>query len=157
MAVVNTSNVQSWDEVEEQKRGDFPALEPGLYDAYLFGWEKKISSAPKSKGEEYYRPEFVVDQDGAPKAHVWGYWDTRSGRGYMKRDCNAIGIDLAGLDIDDAEGLETRLDEAVTRQPNCRLRLRKTTYQGKGEDEETGEEIPVAKEKNEIRAILPAR
>lgn len=148
-------SVQSWDDVEEQARGDYKAIPAGVYEAYLKGWEKKISGSAKNKGKEYYSPEFVIDQDDVPKAHVWGYWDTREARGYMKKDLASLGVSLAGVDIDDVEGLEERLDEAIDKP--CRLRIRVTTYQGTGEDEETGEEITVVKEKNEIRAILPPR
>lgn len=157
MVAVDTENIQSWDDVKGESRGNFTPLEAGVYTAYLFGWEKKVSQSEKNRGKDYYQPEFVIDQEGAPKAHVWGYWDTRGARGYMKKDFDSLGISLTGVSLDDIAELESRMDDAVTSQLPCRLRLKKVSYKGMIEDPETGEEVEGLKWKNEIAAILPPR
>lgn len=143
-------NAQTWDEVEEQERGVFPVFEPGVYEGYFKDVEEKEVTKGKNKGATYYKPEFVVRDDAGSEIHVWGYWSTDpQSRGVMKKDLVALGVVLAGVDIDDSEELLERISAA--KGYDCRVRLRIRQY-----DDEDDEGNPVKKDVNDIRAVLPA-
>ena len=145
-SVTANTNVSTWDDVEEKSRGEFPVLPAGVYaDCYLKDWTKETSK----KGDDYYRPEYVVRGADGDEYHVWGYWDTRKARGFMKKDLAALGVTLVGIAIDAIESLEERMDDA--KGADCRLRLRVRQYESEDDDGN-----PVMKEANDIRAVMPA-